>query len=466
MKTYLFRDILAACGGQYYGDAALLSEAASNIVIDSRKAAPGALYVPIIGDNHDGHAFIAAARANGAALVLSDRPLDIEPYIRVDDTRRALQAIASRYRDLFSIPFIGLTGSAGKTSTKEMVAAALSPRYNVLKTPANLNNETGVPLTLFLLEEQHEVAVIEMGTNHFGEIDLLSSIVKPDICLLINIGMAHIENFGSREGIFKGKTEMLRYKQPNGRVIVNGDDDLLATLDGALRYGLGVDCDVRAINVTDNGLDGMNFTICHAGDCVNAHVPSPGMHSVSNALAAVSVGLVLGMELSELAVGISGYASIKGRMDRHVTSRYTLIDDSYNANPTSMKAAIDVLEKLPGRRVCILGDMREMGEASAALHDEVGRYAANSGVDLILCVGADSERMFFGAHALAPERARYFGSQESLLAILPSLLLAGDTILVKASRGMKLEQTVEFILNQRRLVETFPIIHTNFIVKP
>ena len=449
MKTYLFRDILAACEGQYFGDAAVLNEAAANIVIDSRNVTPGALYVPIIGDNHDGHVFINTARANGAALVLSDRPLDAEPYILVDDTRRALQQIASRYRDMFSIPFIGLTGSAGKTSTKEMIAAALAPRFNVLKTPANLNNETGVPLTLFLLEEQHEVAVIEMGTNHFGEIDLLSAIVKPDICLLINIGLAHIENFGSREGIFEGKTEMLRHRKTNGRIIVNGDDDLLVTLDGTFRYGFGEHCNVRAINIKDNGLDGMAFTICYAGNCIDAYVPSPGIHSVSNALAAVSVGLVLGMELAELAEGISGYASIKGRMDRHVTARYTLIDDSYNANPTSMKVAIDVLKKLPGRRVCILGDMREMGEASAALHEEIGRYAAKSGVDLILCVGTESEQMFFGAHALMPERARYFGSQESLLEILPSLLQAGDTILVKASRGMKLEKTVEFILKQK-----------------
>lgn len=449
MKTYLFREILEACHGEYHGDPAILDLPAADIVIDSRNATPGSLYVPIIGENHDGHAFLDAARQNGAVLVLSDRPLASGPYILVSDTRNALQAIASCYRDKFTIPFIGLTGSAGKTSTKEMIASVLSSRYSVCKTPVNWNNETGVPLTLFLLEEHHEVAVIEMGTNHFGEIDRLSAMVKPDICLLINIGLAHIESFGSREGILRGKTEMLSHMQPNGHVVVNGDDDLLRTIPGALRYGLDEQNDVRATEIDPHGLLGTSFCVSYQGNSCKTNVPTPGIHSVSNALAAVSVGLLLGMELSELAASVSEVSTLAGRMHQVSTPNYTIIDDSYNANPTSMQAAIDVIAALPGRRVCILGDMRELGPASPRLHEEVGRYAAQSGVEQILCVGADSESMFRAAQEVAPDIARFFSSQESLLAVLPSFLHKGDTILVKASRGMHLEKTVQFLTEYR-----------------
>lgn len=449
MKTYLFREILAACQGEYHGDPSLLEQAAADVVIDSRKARPGVLYVPIIGETHDGHAFIDAARQNGASLVLSDRPLDCGPYILVDDTRRALQAVAGGYRDKFTIPFVGLTGSAGKTSTKEMIASVLSERYSVCKTPVNLNNETGVPLTLFLLEEHHEVAVIEMGTNHFGEIERISAMVKPDICLFINIGLAHVENFGSREGIFRGKTEMLAHMRPGGRVVVNGDDDLLKTIGGALRYGFDEGDDVRAIDVDPRGLSGTSFTIRYGGMQFPAHVPTPGKHSVSNALAAVSIGLLLGMDLEELAESVGGISTLAGRMHQIQTPDYTVLDDAYNANPTSMRAAIDVISGLPGRRVCILGDMRELGSASARLHEEVGRYAAESGVDLILCVGAESESMFRAAHEIAPGTTRYYCSQESLMAALPELLQKGDMILVKASHGIHLEETVKFLADRK-----------------
>jgi len=447
MKTYLFREILGACNGEYHGDPSLLNQAATDVVIDSRKAKQGALYVPIIGETHDGHTFIDAARQNGAALVLSSHPLSKEPYILVNDTRAALQAVAAGYRDKFSIPFVGLTGSAGKTSTKEMIASVLSTRFSVCKTPVNLNNETGVPLTLFLLEEHHEVAVIEMGTNHFGEIDRISAMVKPDICLLINIGLAHIENFGSREGIFRGKTEMLAHMRAGGRVVVNGDDDLLRTIEGALKYGLGEQNDVRAIHIDPHGLSGTSFMIRYDGKDVPADVPTPGIHSVSNALAAVSVGLLLGMDLEELAASVSGVSTLAGRMHRINAANYPIIDDAYNANPTSMQASIDVLSGLSGRRVCILGDMRELGAASARLHEEVGQYAAESGVDLILCVGKESELMFHAAHEILPGQTRYYHSQEDLITALPDLLQKGDTILVKASRGMHLEHTVSFLVN-------------------
>jgi UDP-N-acetylmuramoyl-tripeptide--D-alanyl-D-alanine ligase len=450
MKPYLFSEIVAASGGTYFGDPAMLNQAASNVVINSELAQPGSLFVAIIGEKHDGHKFIPAAREKGASLVVTDRALEKRPYLLVPDTLRAMHAIAAGYRNKFTIPVIGLTGSAGKTSTKDIVAAALSAKFNVMKTQGNLNNETGAALTIFSLEEAHEVAVVEMGTNHFGEIGRIAAFVQPDYCLFTNIGLAHIENFGSRDGIFQGKTEMLPYMRAGGRVIANGDDDLLRAIPNALLYGLGDNCAVRGSDIEDLILRGMNFTASYQGKSCRMHIPSLGLHSVCNALAAVSVGVLLGMALSEIASGIETYKPLKGRMNVHELETITVIDDTYNANPTSTKASLDVLKMCSGRRVAILGDMRELGEAAPQMHEDVGRYAASLGIERILCVGTESKHMFLGAEAVAPGHAQYFATQDMLLSSLSGLVQAGDVILVKASRGMKMEQTVELLLSQSK----------------
>ena len=447
MKTYLFSEVVEACGGAYFGDSALLTHAARDIVIDSKQAKPGSLFIAILGEKHDGHTFIPSARENGATLVVSDRKLAQEPYILVPDTLLAMHAVAKRYREKFSIPVIGLTGSAGKTSTKDMVAAALGAKYCVMKTQGNLNNETGAALTIFTLEDAHEVAVVEMGTNHFGEIGRIAAFVQPDFCLFTNIGLAHIENFGSREGIFRGKTEMLPFMRAGGRVIANGDDDLLRGIPDALLYGLGESCTVRGAQIEDLLLRGMNFTAHYAGKQCRIHVPALGLHSVYNALAAVSAGLLVGMQLEELAAGIADYRPLPGRMNVHERDRYTVIDDTYNANPTSMKAALDVLAKCGGRRVAILGDMREMGETSPQLHEDVGRYAASLGIDRLLCVGKDSIHLFHGAQSVSACASEYFETQDDLLVGLSGLIRDGDIVLVKASRGMHLEHTVQRLLS-------------------
>lgn len=447
MKTYLFSEIVCACGGAYYGDSQLLNEAVSSIVINSELAKPGSLFIAIRGERHDGHTFIPAAREKGASLVISDHVLESEPYLLVPNTLNAMHAIAKCYRDKFTIPVIGLTGSAGKTSTKDIVAAALSTKFNVMKTQGNLNNETGAALTIFTLEESHEVAVVEMGTNHFGEIGRIAAFVQPDYCLFTNIGLAHIENFGSRDGIFRGKTEMLPYLRAGGRVIANGDDDMLCNLPGALLYGLGENCAVRGTEIEDMILRGMRFTANYEGMQYRMHVPALGVHSIYNALAAVSVGLLLGMELDEIAAGIATYAPLHGRMNVHELPRYTVIDDTYNANPTSTKASLDVLAKCSGRRVAILGDMRELGEAAPQMHADIGRYAASLGIERILCVGKESLHMYHAAKSVAPDCADYFETQDALLVSLHALVAQGDVILVKASRGMYLEKTVEFLLS-------------------
>ncbi|MDO4571916.1 MAG: UDP-N-acetylmuramoyl-tripeptide--D-alanyl-D-alanine ligase [Clostridia bacterium] len=446
MEVMRLGEIAAACEGRCICPASLLDAPVNDVVIDSRLAGPGSLYVPIRGERFDGHRFIGDARAKGALCVLSERALETEPYILVPDALAALQAIAAHYRSRFSIPIVAITGSVGKTSAKEMLAAVLGTRFRVLKTQGNMNNQTGVPLTLFRLEARHEAAVIEMGTNHFGEIAALAKMASPTIALITNIGVAHIEFFGSREGILRGKTEMLPYLRPGGHVIVNGDDDLLASVPGAMRYGTGAACDLRAADIEDRGLAGMDFTAVYGGRSARVHVPSPGRHAVMNALAAMAVGLRLGLALEALAQGVAAFEPPAGRMCVTRTERFTVLDDSYNANPTSVMAAIDVLEGVKGRRVCILGDMRELGGQSAAFHEEAGRYAALHGADLILCVGPEAESCFRGAKAVAPQRAHYFATQEGLISMLPRLLVKGDTVLVKASRGMHLERTVEALL--------------------
>lgn len=447
MKQYLFSDIVAASGGTYFGDPSLLSKAATGVVINSELAQPGSLFIAIRGEKHDGHTFIPAAREKGASLVVTDHVLALEPYLLVSDTLKAMHAIARCYRNKFTIPIIGLTGSAGKTSTKDIVAAALGAKFKVMKTQGNLNNETGAALTIFSLEETHEVAVVEMGTNHFGEIGRIASFVQPDFCLFTNIGLAHIENFGSREGIFRGKTEMLPYMKSGGRVIANGDDDMLREIPNTLLYGLSEACAVRATEIDDLILRGMTFTAHDPDNACRMHVPALGLHSVYNALAAVSVCLILGMSLSEIASGIETYTPLKGRMNVHELDHFTLIDDTYNANPTSTKASLDVLAKCSGRRVAILGDMRELGEAAPQMHEDIGRYAASLGIERVLCVGKESQRMYEGAKALAPDCADNFETQDDLLAALPKLIRNGDVILVKASRGMYLEHTVELLIS-------------------
>lgn len=447
MKQYLFSEIVSACGGAYIGDPVLLAKTATGIVINSELAQPGSLFIAIRGEKYDGHNFIPSAREKGASLVVTDHPLAEEPYLLVPDTLKAMHDIARCYRNKFTIPVIGLTGSAGKTSTKDIVADALGAKFRVMKTQGNLNNETGAALTIFTLEETHEVAVVEMGTNHFGEIGRIASFVQPDYCLFTNIGLAHIENFGSREGIFRGKTEMLPYMRAGGSVIANGDDDFLSAIPEAILYGLGEACAVRATGIEDLVLRGMNFTANYQGKSCRMHVPALGLHSVYNALAAVSTGLLLGMTLAEIASGIETYTPLKGRMNVHELAKYTLIDDTYNANPTSMKASLDVLVKCSGRRVAILGDMRELGASAPQMHADIGRYAASLGIERVLCVGSESRRMCDGAEAHTPDCADYYATQDDLLAALPELVHDGDVILVKASRGMHLENTVELLLS-------------------
>ncbi len=449
MVSFTLKQALDAVGGRYFGDERTLDERVLGVTIDSRAVKPGFLYIPIKGERFDGHSFIPAARESGALCCLSENyPDPGKPTILVKSALAAFQALASFYRSLFDIPFVGITGSVGKTTTKELVAGVLMQKYNVLKNEGNLNNQTGVPITIMRLESFHEAAVIEMGTNHFGEIGSLSSIVRPKVCVLTNVGEAHLEHFGSKDGILKAKSEMFEYMEPGGTVIINGDDPLLATLLGcypeAVTYGLGAHNRIRAKNITGMGLDGTRFTVVCGGAETELHVPSPGTHMVMNALAAFAAGRAMGVAKPLIQLGISSFEPSEGRMDMTETGGIRIINDAYNANPTSMKASICIAAKTPGRSVCVLGDMFELGENEAEYHKSVGKHAADEGAGLVLCVGNLARHIYEGA-AEHGAKALYFPDKEALLAALPDIIKSGDTVLVKASHGMHLETVAEWL---------------------
>ena len=424
--------------GRFHGPDALFKESFDSVSIDTRTMQPGALYVPVRGDVFDGHRFIPQAFEKGAKLTLSevDTPY---PHIRVPNAVKAFQALAHAYRCRFDIPLVGITGSAGKTTTRGMVSSVLSAQYTTHSTTGNLNNQTGVPQVLFGLMPEHQCAVVEMGTNHFGEIDALAAMSEPTICVLTNIGEAHIEFFGSREGIFRGKTEMLPHMRPGGRIIVNGDDDYLCTIPEAFTFGFGKRNDLWAEDAREDDLFGASFIACWANGRLPIRLQVPGRHMILNALAAVAVGLTLNVPPDSIQQGLTAFVPISGRMAVEKLSRFTLLNDVYNANPTSMEASLQVLSRAAGRKVCILGDMLELGDQATALHERVAAEASKLGIDLILGVGPLFQK------AVEPLGGLGFSDQDDLLVHLPALLQAGDTILVKGSRGMHLEKTVEKI---------------------
>lgn len=405
------------------------------VSIDTRTIKKDELYVPIIGEVFDGHRFMEAAIKNGGSGTLSqvDTPLN---HIRVDSTLRAFQALARAYRERFDIPMVGITGSVGKTTTKEMVYSVLSQRFNTLKTLGNLNNQTGVPQVLLKLESCHEAAILELGTNHFGEIEQLSKMVQPTICLFTNVGTAHIEFLGSRDGILKAKAEMLKHMRPSATIIVNGDDDKLNTLPAHICYGFGEHCNVRAVELHERGMAGTDFTAVLKDWSLRLRVPVAGRHMVQNALAAIAVASVLGMDRDDIKRGIEGFVPSAGRAQVLQAGSITVINDAYNANPTSMCASIDMLTAAEGRKVAILGDMFELGANEQDYHASVLRHARDKGIDKLILVG----KTFC---SVADDNTTAFQSKADLQQSLGSLIESGDTVLVKASHSMHLESIVK-----------------------
>ena len=426
-------------GGELRGAAA--EEEITAITTDSRELTPGCLFAAIPGTRVDGHDFIPQAAAAGAACVLCNRFTETEiPQLMVPDTQAALRQIAAAYRRGLEIPFVGVTGSVGKTTAKEMIWAVLSTRFNTLKTEKNHNNELGVPLTLFRLREEHETAVVEMGISGFGEMTRLTEMVRPDIAVFTLIGDAHLEFLGDRAGVLRAKGEIVSGMPENGVVIANGDDPLLRTHAFGRRtvlFGTGENCDVRAVGVENDGLTGMKCVIKAGERCVPAVIPAFGRHMIYAALMGAAVGIELGLTDEEIRRGIAGYETVGSRGRIVKAGGMTILDDCYNANPTSARNSVDSLCALPGRHVAVLGDMLELGENGPALHRELGRYAAEKGAAVIAC-GPLSRELAEGAGEDTP----WYPDAEALISALPGLVGPGDAVLVKASHAMGFEAVV------------------------
>jgi len=440
----------------------------TGVVTDSRQVKQGYLFLAVKGERVDGHRFINQVIENGAAAVIcTDAPQEEVPYILVEDVLKALCDMAEFYRSMLEIPIIGITGSVGKTSTKECIASVLCQKYNVFKTEGNFNNEIGVPLMILRIREHHQVAVLEMGINHFGEMHRLSKMVKPDIVVMTNIGQCHLEFLGSRDGILKAKSEIFDYLQEQGTVIINGDDDKLSTIKDVrgikpITFGRNATNMLYADQINNKGLFGtqMHIYMNMSADLVQekaetvsfqTQIPLPGEHMVYNALAATAVGHVLGLNTNEISRGISEVQATGGRSNIIQTADHVIIDDCYNANPVSMCAAIDLLTLADTRKVAILGDMFELGEQAEKMHGEVGRYAAEKAIDVILCIGKLSVTMAEEARLTLEESHKngkdiqilHYATKELLYRDWESVLQKNDTILVKASHGMGFAEIVE-----------------------
>ena len=451
MKNLTLAHIAEACHGTYVGTEEKKNQEVSSIFTDSRKAEEGGLFVPIKGARADAHDFIEDVMEKGALATLSEKELGEKPYpyILVESSLQAVKDIAEYYLAQLAIPVVGITGSVGKTSTKEMIAAVLSQKYCTLKTQGNFNNELGLPLTVFRLRDEHEMAVLEMGISDFGEMHRLAKIARPDTCVITNIGLCHLEFLKSRDGILKAKTEIFDFLKPEGHVVLNGDDDKLVTVEEVkgikpVFFGIENHSGIWADEIKPEGLKGISCCIHTERGSFSVLIPIPGHHMVYNALAGTAVGLTYGLSLEEIKAGIESLQPVSGRFHIIETGKYTVVDDCYNANPVSMKASLDVLTDAIGRKVAILGDMGELGEDEVEMHREVGVYAASRNLDLILCVGELSQYMAEAAKHAAPAKTIFhFATKEEMLKELPKILHEGDTVLVKASHFMGFEDVVK-----------------------
>lgn len=447
MKGMTLSNILAICGGKLYGSSHDMQTEVTGITTDSRNITPGCLFVPLKGTQHDGHAFLSQALSNGALCCLSEQspdPTICGPIITVPSTPVALQQLAAFYRKQFSLPVIGITGSVGKTTTKEMLAAVLSQHFHVMKTQGNFNNELGVPLTLFSLDESHTAAVVEMGISEFGEMRRLTQMASPDYSILTAIGDGHLEVLGDRNGVLRAKSEILEGMPKTGIVFCNGDDPLLQSLccdQKKVLYGTGTHCDIHAEHIEYHGLSEIQCEIVAGSRRIPVTIHEFGVHMVYAALAACAVGIHLGLSDDALIKGIAAYRPVSGRADIIKTGSCTIIDGSYNANPTSVASALASLSDISGRKVCILGDMKELGQYSELLHKEIGILAAQQHIDLIIACGIDALQIYAGAKEMHAN-CLYFKDKKTLISVLHTLISPQDTVLVKASHSMHFEEVI------------------------
>lgn len=471
------KEIAQACRGKLVmrGGKADNDTNVSSVVIDSRGVEPGGVFIATEGERVDGHSFIGAAFAKGAALAVTQKSPEEAgvtgeawgSYLLVEDTLQALKDMAEYYRRKLSVKVIGITGSVGKTSTKEFIAGVLAQKYRVLKTDGNFNNEIGVPLTLLRIRKEHELAVVEMGISDFGEMHRLSKMARPDVCVVTNIGQSHLNNLKDRDGILRAKSEIFDFMAEDGEICLNGEDDKLKGLMEIRGhrphfFGLGgsPSQEAAAVDIADRGLWGSDAALLLAPSGSDAepcrlaiHVPQPGRHMVLNAAAAACVAGLFGLDGEEIAAGIAKVEAVDGRT--HIIShpRHTIIDDCYNANPASVKAALDLLALADTQKVAILGDMLNLGENSHDYHAQIGSYAVEAGIDRILCVGEESRYMYQAAKRAREDHPHacllHYPDRNALLEALAAdesrLIPKGSTILVKASHDCGFAQILAFL---------------------
>ena len=457
MKELTLKQIADWCGGKI--SARFEHLRVSRMQSDSRKVRSGDLFVALKGAKADGHDFAETAINHGAVAALVSRPISEKlPSIEVEDTLRAYGEIAAGYRKLTGVKVVGITGSVGKTTTKEMTASILEAVYHTAKTEGNHNNNLGLPMTIMDMPENTEVAVLEMGMNHSGEMEYLSSIARPDLAIITNIGTMHIEHLGTREGILQAKLEIMRGMPDDGAGVFNGDESLLWNIRAIgkhKKYYYGIEnhaCDVTATDIVELD-DGARFVVHGFGQQFELFVPMLGRHAVYNALAATTVGLLLGVKPEQIQARFSSFHNTGMRQKIYVKNGVTIIEDCYNAGPESTEAALDVLAgiKTDGRRIAVLGDMLELGNRSAAEHYRIGRLAVGK-ADLLLTYGEHSVRTLTGAitGGMNPKNTDHFDTHEDMAHMLKMRVSEGDVVLFKGSRGMRMEKVLQLFLDDKK----------------
>jgi UDP-N-acetylmuramoyl-tripeptide--D-alanyl-D-alanine ligase len=458
MEAITVRQLLTAVHGTLLGDFSDLDKTVTHLQRDSRIIEPDDVFLPLVGERRDGHAYIESALDAGAAGTLTMHPQEhYQPgkfYILVEDTLKALGDLARWYRSLFSFPVIGITGSAGKTTTKDMIAAVLGEKFRVLKTQENYNNDIGLPETILSLTRQHNMAVIEMGMNHLEEIDYLTGIAKPDVAVIINVGYAHIENLGSREGILQAKCEIFHGMNPDtGLAVLNGEDEMLATVSNypvpVIWCGQGAGCTSRCLSIRPEGDDGMVMDAEVLGEPMTFHIPAAGAHMRFSVLMAAAIGKTYGMTAEEIGRGVAHFVPSGKRMLRMPRkNRITLIDDTYNANPAAVQAVLEILSARPeGKKVAVLGDMFELGDQGPALHAQCGRYAGEKHIDVLLAIGPLSRHTAQAAEEAGVKKVRWFATKEAARAALAEEITGNTALLFKASHGMKFAELVAYAMS-------------------
>ena len=439
------KELCAAVGGTLLQQSGAV---VTEVSTDSRSIPAGALFVPLVGERFDGHDYLDAALERGAAGCLTARKptslLKDKFYIQVSDTLEALKALAAWYRDRFAIPMVQVTGSAGKTTTKEMIAAVLSQRFSTLKTQANFNNAIGTPMTLLNLAPEHQAAVIETGMNHFGEIRYLGEMVRPTVAVITNVGDAHIENLGgTRQGILQAKCEIFENLQPGGLAVLNGDDELLSGL--ALPFetvlcGRHERCGVRVTNVAEHGIEGVTCTVTTKRDVYEVSIPSPGAYMIYPAAMAIAIGEHLGLTKAEMLAGIAAYRPVGSRMHLvRCSNDRIIIDDCYNANPQAMAEALRILAQTEHpRRMAVLGDMGELGDLTEQAHRDMGTLARTLGLNTVVAIGPKAK-----AIQEADPDALWFPTVTEALPAIRAAFTAGTAVLVKASHAMHFTDIVK-----------------------